>query len=146
VLKDEWIGTRYPDTGTNIANLMSTLTRDKALKPEDIQASWKIIAEACPRKGRTASEAAEMLAQRGLLDDALAAFDLAISQSSSDYAASAAFICRKAEVLLRLKRDEEATSDLLALDENKMGPAGRMQRAALLKGLQDQARREQRSQ
>lgn len=141
LLKDEWIGSRYPDAGASIANLMSTLTRDKALKPEDIPVAWKTIAEACPRKGRTAGEAADMLAQRGLLEEALAAYDLAISHSTADYATSAGFICRKAEVLMRLKRHEEATADLLALDEKKMGVGGKTQRAALLKGLQDEAKR-----
>ncbi|RBP46022.1 tetratricopeptide repeat protein [Roseimicrobium gellanilyticum] len=140
LLKDEWIGTRYPDTGTNIANLISTLTKDKALKPEDIPVTWKVIAEAYPRKGRTASEAADVLAQRGMLSDALAAFDLAISQASADYATSAAFICRKAELLRRLKRDEEAAADLLALDEKKMGPGGKAQRAALLKSMENEAK------
>ncbi|QIF02418.1 tetratricopeptide repeat protein [Roseimicrobium sp. ORNL1] len=136
LLKDEWIGPRYPESGTNVANLISTLTKDKAFKPEEIPAVWKILAEALPRKGRTAGEAADVLAQRGLTDEALAAFDLAISQSTADYATSAAFICRKAELLAQLKRDEEASSDLLALDEKKMGPGAKSQRAALLKRLQ----------
>lgn len=140
LLKDEWIAPRYPDSGTNVANLISTLTKDKAFKPEEIPAVWKVLAESCPRKGRTAGEAADVLAQRGLTEEALAAFDLAISQSTADYATSAAYICRKAELLTQLKRDEEASSDLLALDEKKMGPGAKSQRAALLKKLQGEAK------
>jgi hypothetical protein len=141
LLKDEWIREMYPDTGANLTNLITTLfTKDKAFKPEELPAAWKIIAESFPRKGRTAGESADLLVQRGLLDDALTAFDLAISQTAADYATSAGFICRKAELLERMNRKEDAVAALTALDEKKMGPAAKTQRAALLKRLQGEAK------
>ena len=141
LLQDEWIRELYPETGANLTNLIVTLVnKDKAFKPDELLAAWKPIAEAFPRKGRTAGESADLLMQRGLLDDALAAFDLAISQTAADYAASAGFICRKAELLERLNRKEDALAALHALDEKKMGPGAKTQRAALLRRLQGGAK------
>ncbi|MEZ0274212.1 MAG: hypothetical protein ACAH88_04855, partial [Roseimicrobium sp.] len=141
LLKDEWIRELYPETGANLTNLITTLvTKDKAFKPEELPAAWKLIAEAFPRKGRTAGESADLLMQRGLLEDALTAFDLAISQTAADYATSAGFICRKAELLERLNRKDDAVAALNALDEKMMGPAAKTHRAALLKRLQSEAK------
>ncbi|MFZ4767361.1 MAG: hypothetical protein ACOYMN_20600, partial [Roseimicrobium sp.] len=71
LVKDEWVVRRYPDAGTNLPNLMAALiSKAKVFTADELAAAWKPIAEAFPRKGRTAAEAADLLAQNGKMPDA----------------------------------------------------------------------------
>jgi tetratricopeptide (TPR) repeat protein len=136
LLKDNWMARRYPDAGTGLTNLMNPLvTKSKLFTVDEFVIAWKPIAEASPRKGRTAGESADLLIANNKLAEALPAFDLAISQMEKDPAAANGFKYRKAELLERMNRKDEARTLLESLDPKKLSPAIRGPREAMLKRL-----------
>jgi hypothetical protein len=136
LLNDEWVKRRYPDAGGTAQSLAATLVaKSRIFTPEEFVAAWKPIAEALPRKGRTAAEAADFFVQNNKLPEALLAFDFAAAQTEKDLAASNGFRFRKAEILERMNRKEEARVLLEALDGKKLGPAVRGQYQTMLRRL-----------
>ncbi|MFZ4767298.1 MAG: hypothetical protein ACOYMN_20285, partial [Roseimicrobium sp.] len=62
--------------------------------------------------------------------------DLAASEmAEKEYATAAGYHYRKAELLERMNRKDDARTLLQGLDEKKLGPGVKGQRAAMLKRL-----------
>jgi len=136
LLNDEWVKRRYPEVGGTASSLAATLVaKSRIFTPEEFVTAWKPIAEALPRKGRTAAEAADFFVQNNKLPEALAAFDFAAAQTEKDLAASNGFRFRKAETLERMNRKDEARVLLEGLDGKKLGAGVRAQYQTMMKRL-----------
>lgn len=137
LLNDPWIKPLYPEAGLNLPNLCNLiLTQQKLFTPEEFATAAPALAQALPRNGRTAGEAADMLVQQGRVADAPALYDLAISQlASKDVNAQAPFIFRKAEALERLNQKPEAIGALNTVDQPKLSPSNRNVLTTALKRL-----------
>lgn len=141
VARDEWCATKYPATGPGIPNLANDLVqKSRVFKPEEFAAAATPIAEALPRMGRTAGEAADLLAANGKTDAAAGLYALAFqharTQNEKDYNLAAGYAVKQAEVLERTGKKAEAAQVLAQLDEKRLGTGIKKTREAALKRLQ----------
>ena len=137
LLRDEWIIRRYPEVGQSVPNLMGTLVNsEKVFEPDELGSIWKPLSETAPRKGRTASEAADLLAQRGKLDEAATAMHFAVSQvPEKDYRVAAGYLLREAEFFERAKQAGKARQVLESIDSKRISPSLTDRIAAAMKRL-----------
>lgn len=131
----DWVGKLFPATGQALPNLCNVIfNQEKLFAMEEAGAAALVFAKTLPRGGRTAGEAADLLAQQGKTADAVPVYDLAIEQTQ-DANARAALTFRKVEVLERLNKKPEALTVLGALDKEKLGAANKKLLETVLKRL-----------
>lgn len=126
VARDEWCAAMYPAAGSGIPNLINDIVQKiTVFKPDEFAPVAAQIATALPRMGRTASEAAELLAANGKNDAAAPLFALAFEQArqenEKDYGLAAGYAVKQAEVLERTGKKPEALKVLKSLDEKRLG-------------------------
>jgi hypothetical protein len=141
IAKDEWCAAKYPAAGPGIPNLANDLVqKSRVFKPEEFGAAATPIAEALPRMGRTAGEAADLLAANGKPEPAIGlyalAFEHARKENEKDYGLAAGYAVKQAEILERTGKKADAAKVLAGLDEKRLGPAVKKTREAALKRLQ----------
>jgi tetratricopeptide (TPR) repeat protein len=126
VARDEWCAAKYPATGPGIPNLINDIVQKfTVFKPDELAPVASQIATALPRMGRTASEAAELLAANGKPDAAAPLFGLAFEharkENEKDYNLAAGYAVKQAEILERTGKKPEALQVLKTLDEKRLG-------------------------
>jgi len=140
VAKDEWCAAKYPAAGPGIPNLINELVqKNRVFKPEELAIVAVQIAEALPRAGRTAAEAADLLAASAKSDVAHELYELAFQQAQKekpkDYGLAAGYAIKLAEILERTGKKPEAAKVLAGIDEKRLGTAVKNTREAALKRL-----------
>jgi tetratricopeptide (TPR) repeat protein len=126
VARDEWCSSKYPAAGQGIPNLINDIVQKSTVfKPDEFAPVAAQIATALPRMGRTASEAADLLAANGKNDAAAPLFALAFEQArkenEKDYGLAAGYAVKQAEILERTGKKPEALQVLKSLDEKRLG-------------------------
>lgn len=126
VAGDEWCAAMYPAAGPGIPNLINDIVQKSTVfKPDEFAPVAAQIASALPRMGRTASEAADLLAANGKNDAAAPLFALAFEQArkenEKDYGLAAGYAVKQAEILERTGKKPEALQVLKSLDEKRLG-------------------------
>jgi tetratricopeptide (TPR) repeat protein len=126
VAGDEWCAAMYPAAGPGIPNLINDIVQKSTVfKPDEFARVAAQIANALPRMGRTASEAADLLAANGKNDAAAPLFALAFEQArkenEKDYGLAAGYAVKQAEILERTGKKPEALQVLKSLDEKRLG-------------------------
>ncbi|MCX6848798.1 MAG: hypothetical protein NTY98_07745 [Verrucomicrobia bacterium] len=126
VAGDEWCAAMYPAAGPGIPNLINDIVQKSTVfKPDEFAPVAAQIANALPRMGRTASEAADLLAANGKNDAAAPLFALAFVQArkenEKDYGLAAGYAVKQAEILERTGKKPEALLVLKSLDEKRLG-------------------------
>ncbi len=127
VVRDEWCAAKYPAAGPGIPNLINDIVqKGTVFKPDEFAPVAAQIAAALPRLGRTASEAADLLAANGKNEAAAPLFALAFEQArkenEKDYGLAAGYAVKQAEILERTGKKPEALQVLKSLDEKRLGP------------------------
>jgi hypothetical protein len=127
ILSNTWAKQKYPATGTGIPNLVNDLAQKvKVFKPEELALVAAQIAEALPRTGRTASEAADFLAAQGKAEPAVSLYALAFQHAQKenprDYSLAAGFLLKQAETLERMNQKPEALKVLQSIEQARVGP------------------------
>ena len=127
ILSNTWAKQKYPATGTGIPNLINDLAQKvKVFKPEELALVAAQIAEALPRTGRTASEAADFLAAQGKAEPAVPLYALAFQharkENPQDYSLAAGFLLKQAETLERINQKPEALKVLQSIEQARVGP------------------------
>lgn len=126
IARDEWCSSKYPAAGQGIPNLINDIVQKSTVfKPDEFAPVAAQIANALPRMGRTASEAADLLAANGKNDAAAPLFALAFEQArkenEKDYGLAAGYAVKQAEILERTGKKPEALQVLKSLDEKRLG-------------------------
>jgi len=126
VARDEWCAAKYPPAGPGIPNLINDIVQKSTVfKPDEFAPVAAQIATALPRMGRTASEAADLLAANGKHEAAAPLYALAFEQArkenEKDYGLAAGYAVKQAEVLERTGKKAEALQVLKTLDEKRLG-------------------------
>ncbi|MFC5453522.1 tetratricopeptide repeat protein [Prosthecobacter fluviatilis] len=126
VLGDEWSAAKYPAAGPGIPNLVNEIVQKGGVfKPDEFAPLAAQIAAALPRMGRTAGEAAELLAANGKSEAAAPLFALAFEharkENEKDYGLAAGYLVKQAEILERTGKNAEALQRLKSLDEKRLG-------------------------
>lgn len=126
VAKDEWCAAMYPAAGPGIPNLINDIVQKSTVfKPDEFAPVAAQIATALPRIGRTASEAADLLAANGKNEAAASLYALAFEHArkgnEKDYNLAAGYAVKQAEVLERTGKKPEALAVLKSLDEKRLG-------------------------
>ncbi|SKA77879.1 Tetratricopeptide repeat [Prosthecobacter debontii] len=137
MMADSWVQDKYPTAGTGIPNMISLIVNThKLITLEELPEAGLAFAKALPRRGRTAAEAADLVAPSAG-ESSLALYDQAMADVGNDVGLRANYLFRKTDVLERLGRKEEARR-LLAqlLKEPKLGPNPKRTAENALKRLQ----------
>lgn len=136
MMTDPWVQAKFPSSGPGVPNLIGMLVNThKLITLEELPTSTPLLEKAIPRKGRTAAEAGDLLAQNGKAEG-LALYDFAIQEAGSDLGLRCNYTLRKTDLLERLNRQEEARKLLTTLiQEPKMGPGLKRNVEASLKRL-----------
>ncbi|WP_395745810.1 tetratricopeptide repeat protein [Prosthecobacter sp.] len=126
VARDEWCAAMYPPAGPGIPNLINDIVQKSTVfKPDEFAPVAAQIADALPRLGRTASEAADLLVANGRHDAAVPLFALAFEHArkgnEKDYNLAAGYAVKQAEILERTGKKPEALQVLKTLDEKRLG-------------------------
>lgn len=137
MMADSWVQAKYPATGNGVPNMIAHIVNThKLVNLDELAVCGSALAKALPRKGRTAAEAADLLAQDGR-KEGLVLYDLAIVEAGSDVGLRANYLFRKTDLLERLGQKEEALKLLTDLGkEPKLGAGARRTLETSLKRMQ----------
>lgn len=122
MMEDPWVQDKYPPSGQGVPNMMALIVNThKLLTLDELAACGPAFSQVLSRKGRTAAEAADLLAQNGRAEG-LALYDMAIKDADTDLGLRANYIFRKCDLLERLHREADARQILTDLaKEPKLG-------------------------
>lgn len=127
ILSNPWAKQKYPATGAGIPNLINEIAQKvKVFKTDELALVAAQMAEALPRMGRTAGEAADYLAAQGKPEPAVSLYALAFQhaqkENQRDYSLAAGYLLKQAETLERMNKKPEAIQILQSIEQPRIGP------------------------
>lgn len=127
ILSNPWAKQKYPATGAGIPNLINEIAQKvKVFKTDELALVAVQMAEALPRMGRTAGEAADYLAAQGKPEPAVSLYALAFQhaqkENQRDYSLAAGYLLKQAETLERMNKKPEAIQILQSIEQARVGP------------------------